>query len=228
MPAKEPLLQHEFEGRPWYKISADLCEMPGRTLLVVMDYYSNFIEVERVPKVNTSGVTKALKPMFARYGVPVCWCQITGHSLIQRSLPGSPSPGVLNTSPLHLRYPQSNGKAENAVKTVKRLFNKCRESGQSEYLALLDWRNTPSEGLGTSPAQRFLGRRCKTRLPVSGGPTEATFSNRRRQTCTQRSERASAIYYNRQARPSKESHPEKEYECGYQAKQPGVRALAWD
>ena len=25
-------------------------------------------------------------------------------------------------------YPQSNGKAENAVKTVKRLFNKCRES----------------------------------------------------------------------------------------------------
>ena len=66
------------------------------------------------------------------------------------------------------RYPQSNGKAENAVKTVKRLFTKCKESGQSEYLALLDWRNTPSEGFGSSPAQRLMGWRCKTRLPVAG------------------------------------------------------------
>ena len=51
--------------------------------------------------------------------------------------------------------------------TIKRLFNKCRESGQSEFQALLDWRNTPTEGVGTSPAQRFLGRRCKTLLPTT-------------------------------------------------------------
>ena len=57
---------------------------------------------------------------------------------------------------------------ENSVKTIKRLFSKCRESGQSEYLALLDWCNTPSEGIGTSPAQRFLGRRCRTLLPITG------------------------------------------------------------
>ena len=50
------------------------------------------------------------------------------------------------------------------MKTVKRLFMKCRETGQS---ALQDWRNTPSEGIGTSPSQRFLGRHCKT-LPISG------------------------------------------------------------
>ena len=66
------------------------------------------------------------------------------------------------------RYQQSNGKAENAVKTVKRLFTKCRETGQSEFLALLDWHNTPTEGVGTSPAQRFLGRRCRTLLPMTG------------------------------------------------------------
>ena len=27
-------------------------------------------------------------------------------------------------------------------------------------------RNTPTEGFGMSPAQQFLGRRCKTRLPT--------------------------------------------------------------
>jgi len=63
--------------------------------------------------------------------------------------------------------PQSNGKVENAVKTIKKLFSKCHESGLSEYQALLDWQNTLTEGMETSPAQRFLGRRCKTLLPMA-------------------------------------------------------------
>ena len=54
------------------------------------------------------------------------------------------------------------------MRTVKRLFRKCKDSGQSEFLALLDWRNTPTEGVGTSPAQRLMGRRCKTLLPIAG------------------------------------------------------------
>ena len=70
LPCKEPLMQHEFVGRPWYKISADLCELPGRTLLIIADYFSNFIEVERIHQLTTSGITRVLKPMFARYGVP--------------------------------------------------------------------------------------------------------------------------------------------------------------
>lgn len=72
-------------------------------------------------------------------------------------------------------YPQSNGKAENAVKTVKRLFTKCKEAGQSEYRALLDWRNTPTEGLGTSPTQRFLGHRCRTILPMTHSQLEPRY-----------------------------------------------------
>ena len=69
-PSKEPLQQHEFAPYPWNKVGADLCDFYGRTLLVVCDYYSNFIEVENVTRANTSGVAKALKAMFSRYGVP--------------------------------------------------------------------------------------------------------------------------------------------------------------
>ena len=75
----------------------------------------------------------------------------------------------LSSHPPNLPYhQQSNGKAENAVKTVRRLFTKCQQSGRSEFLALLDWRNTPTEGVGTSPAQRLIARCCKTLLPVAG------------------------------------------------------------
>ena len=54
-----------------------------------------------------------------------------------------------------------------AVRTLKCLFEKCKETGVSEFQALIDWRNTPSEEMDTSPAQRLMGRRCRTLLPMS-------------------------------------------------------------
>ena len=88
-----------------------------------------------------------------------------------------------------------------------RLFKKCKDSGQSEFLALLDWRNTPTEGIGTSPAQRLLGRRCKTLLPIAesllklrydtGGDTRALAGAEQRQQ----------HYYNRAAKPLKAITP---------------------
>ena len=64
-------------------------------------------------------------------------------------------------------YPQSNGKAESAVKILKSLMLKAQDDGRDPYLALLDWRNTPTEGIGSSPAQRLFGRRTKTLLPTT-------------------------------------------------------------
>ena len=69
-PGKEPIVQHEFAAQPWAKVGADLCDHKGRTLLVVSDYYRNFIEVEHLNRAATSTVSKALKAMIARYGVP--------------------------------------------------------------------------------------------------------------------------------------------------------------
>ena len=46
------------------------------------------------------------------------------------------------------RYLQSNGKTENAVKIVKTLMRKCVLDKKDPFLALLDWRNTPSETIG--------------------------------------------------------------------------------
>ena len=59
------------------------------------------------------------------------------------------------TSP---HYPQSNGKAESAVKQAKKILRMARASGNDFYLALLNVRNTPQEGHNTSPAQRMMSR----------------------------------------------------------------------
>lgn len=64
-------------------------------------------------------------------------------------------------------YKLLNGKAENAVKVIKRLINKSVTDQKDPYLALLDLRNTPSQDIGYSAVQRIFGRRTKTLLPVS-------------------------------------------------------------
>lgn len=68
--AKEPLLQHKVVARPWSKVAADLCELDNHTLLVISDYYSNYIEVARLNTAMSRNVIKEMKAVFARYGIP--------------------------------------------------------------------------------------------------------------------------------------------------------------
>ena len=44
---------------------------------------------------------------------------------------------------------------------------KALEAGADPYLGFLDFRNTPTEGLGTSAPLRLFGRRTKTLLPTA-------------------------------------------------------------
>ena len=100
----------------------------------------------------------------------------------------------VTSSPRHL---QSNGKAENAVRTVKRLFTKCHAAGVSKFQALLDWRNTPSEGIDSSPAQRLLGHRCKTLLPTLGSLLAPDFSSTNEANKLRDRKERQRRYYNR-------------------------------
>ena len=200
-PPREPLQQHDFVARPWSKIGADLCQIDGRTLLVVCDYYSNFIEVARLNTVTTRSVLRELLPMFARSGLPDVFVSDNGPQFASAEFAVfMKQKGITHvTSSPH--YAQSNGKAENAVKTLKLLFAKAKQSGESEYMALLDWRNTPSEGMSTSPAQRLMGRRCKTLLPTAGTllkPRYDTDADTRALACRKRRQ---SFYYNQHARP---------------------------
>ena len=63
-------------------------------------------------------------------------------------------------------YSQSNGKVEAAVSSAKNVMSKSRKVRTDPYLALLEYRNTPSQGLGTSPVQRLMSRRTRAQLPI--------------------------------------------------------------
>ena len=50
------------------------------------------------------------------------------------------------------------------MQTIKELVKRAVESNTDPWLAILDFRNAPSQGIDASPAQRLLGRRTRSTL----------------------------------------------------------------
>jgi len=65
--------------------------------------------------------------------------------------------------------------AKRAVQTVKNLLKKAILDKRDPYLALLEYRNTPTSDALGSPAQRLMGRRTKTLLPTSNRLLQPTL-----------------------------------------------------
>ena len=163
---KEPLIVHSLPDRPWSKVGGDLFELDGLHFVILVDYYSNFIEIEKLSHLSTSAVVKAMKRTIARHGIMDTFISDNGPQFSSAEFASFMEEyGIqhLTSSPYR---PQSNGLAEKSVQTIKRMMMKCHESGEDFYLALLDYHNTPRENMG-SPAQRLMGRRTKTRIPTS-------------------------------------------------------------
>ena len=53
------------------------------------------------------------------------------------------------------------------MKTAKTLQKKAAEANRDQWLSFLDYRNTPTEGMDSSPDQRLMSKRTKMLLPVA-------------------------------------------------------------
>lgn len=101
------------------------------------------------------------------------------------------------------RYARSNGKIEKAVNTAKRILKRAKFDHKDPHLALLDWRNTPTEGLDSSPVQRLMGRRTWTLLPTSARLLKPKLPKPVEKLVAKKREKQ-AHYYNRGAKRLKE------------------------
>ena len=163
---KEPLISHELPSRPWQSISADLFEFRGQNYLVTTDRYSNFFEVDQLTRTTSKAVINKLKPHMARYGLPERVTTDNGPQFDCDEFTKFSKNFAFQHTTSSPHYPQANGKAENSVKTAKSILQKALDTGVDPELALLDFRNTPTEGMGTSPAQRLHSRRTRTLIPL--------------------------------------------------------------
>ena len=110
-------------------------------------------------------VINVLKQNFARHGIPEKLISDNGPCYASQLFTEFAKAYQFDHVTSSPRYPRSNGMSERAVQTVKKLLKKAKKSGNDPYLALLELRNTPIDGLG-SPTQLLMGRRTRTILPM--------------------------------------------------------------
>ncbi|KAK3746314.1 hypothetical protein QZH41_006886 [Actinostola sp. cb2023] len=165
---KEPLIVHDVPQRPWQKIGCDIFTVEQKDYLIcTVDYYSGYFEVDKLERKTAKSIVKRLKRHFSNHGIPNELFSDNGPPFDSHEFREFANDYEFTLTTSSPNYPQSNGRVENAVKTAKRLMKKTKEAGTDFYLALLDWRNTPTEGVNSSPAQRLYGRRTRTLLPTS-------------------------------------------------------------
>lgn len=134
------------------------------TYLIVLDYYSRYIEIVKLTKLNAAEVIVHCKSIFARHGIP--------EEVVSDNGPQFSAELFLKfareyrfhhttSSPYH---PRRNGEAERAVGTIKSLLKKTKSG--DPYLTLLSYKSTQSAN-GYSPSQLLMGRTLRSTVPIS-------------------------------------------------------------
>ena len=160
-------LQPVADGEhPWDRIGLDIFELDHKAYLVIVDYYSGFIELEYLPTTTSKQVITKIKVHCARYGIPRSIISDNGQQFASREFRiFTEKWSIMHTfsAPFHQ---QANGRAEAAVKTVKTLLRKCRRERCDPYEAMMELRNTPKQDTGYSPPQMLFGRNTRTLIPA--------------------------------------------------------------
>lgn len=162
---KETLVPHETPDRPWQILATDLFAWHGRDYLIIVDYYSRYWEVERLPDTKAATIIRLTKSILARHGIPDVIKSDNGPQYTQEYKRFSREWNFKHTT-VSPRHPQSNGLVEKSVQTVKRIMDKAAMEGSDPYIGLLEYRNTPIGDCG-SPAQMLMSRRLKALIPCT-------------------------------------------------------------
>ncbi|XP_054720864.1 uncharacterized protein K02A2.6-like [Uloborus diversus] len=113
----------------------------------------------------TSTVINALKTCFARFGVPEEIVGDNGPPFDSKEFSEFCTSWDILHNPSSPGYPRSNGQVERCVQTIKSSLNKAAQDNKDPHLVLMEYRNTPMDGL-PSPAEILMGRRIRTLIPV--------------------------------------------------------------
>ena len=171
-PRKEPLFPSQLPDYPWQKIGTDLFYLNNTHYVLIVDYFSRFIEVIKLRATTSKAIIDALKSVFCRYGIPETVRSDNGPQYSSSEFATFAREcnfHHVTSSPL---FPQSNGQVERAIQTAKKLLKRSDDP----YMALLAYRSTPMPWCNLSPAELLMGRRLRSSLPATTEQLKPTWT----------------------------------------------------
>lgn len=158
----------------WQRLHIDYMSIGSRDYLIVIDAFSKWLECIHMNNgTSTRALINKLKYLFSRFGIPHVIVSDNDTKINSFEFNSFCSNNGIRhvTSPIY--HPASNGLAENAVKTCKKmikcLLNQYRSSSaiDEKLLGILfEYRNTDHCTTGASPAKLMLGRALRSRLDL--------------------------------------------------------------
>ncbi len=164
---KQPMETHEIPDRPWSRVSSDVFTLNSKEFVLLTDSYSDFIEVGELKGTTAVSIINFHKEQFSRHGIPEVVVTDNGPQYACREFTEFSREWEFKHVRSSPRHAKSNGKAESAVKVAKKIFKKAYRDNKDPWMALIDQRNTPTQGVNSNPVQRLMSRRTGTLLPMS-------------------------------------------------------------
>lgn len=199
-PTREPLMPHAIPDLPWQKVGSDIFQHAGKYFLILVDYYSNYIEVNPLTNIGTKAVVTAMRDQFARHGIPNELVSDNGPAYASREFAEFSKKWGFQHTTTSPNYPQSNGLSERSVQIVKNILVKTNETGSDFYLGLLNYRATPRTGV-SSPSELLMGRRLNTRLPTHSHKLRPERNNEADYANMLNQQQVNKAYYDRKSKP---------------------------
>ncbi|XP_015779358.1 PREDICTED: uncharacterized protein K02A2.6-like [Acropora digitifera] len=112
----QPMQSHEIPDRPWSRLSSDLFTLHNKEYIVLVDSYSDYVEVSQLKATTSTALIEFFKEQFSRHGIPDILMTDNGPQYTSREFTEFTREWefkYLTSSPYHSR---SNGKSESAFK----------------------------------------------------------------------------------------------------------------
>ena len=167
----EPLVRTKFPDKPWEDLAADLMgPLPsGESILVLVDYYSRYIEVAILKSTTSAKLIMELDRIFSIHGIPLSVRTDNATNLVSEEFEAFLTENGIshsNTTPL---WPQANGEVERQNRTLLKILKIAHAEEKNMkrelYKFLLAYNSTPHQTTGIAPAELLFGRKIRTKMP---------------------------------------------------------------
>ncbi|XP_066985887.1 uncharacterized protein [Macrobrachium rosenbergii] len=158
---------------PFQQTVMDLFQLEGHTYMAYCDRLTGWLEIAHFPNGTSSAkVMKKLRNYFTRWGAPEQLSTDGGTNLVSEEMMVFYRRWRVDIRLSSAHYPQSNGRAEAAVKSAKRIIRTSisgtgRLDNDKVSLAMLQYPNMPLRGINKSPAQLATGRQLRDGVPTA-------------------------------------------------------------
>ncbi|KAF0291933.1 uncharacterized protein FJT64_009979 [Amphibalanus amphitrite] len=167
---REPPIMTPPPDYPFQQVVADLFEIGGNKYIVYADRLTGWLRLDVLRSASSGRLISLLRRYFSECGVPEEISVDGGTNLVSAEMRAFLDRWGVAIRQSSAGYPQSNGRAEAAVKSAKAILRTSTSASgidsDKAIEALIQYHNTPLRDGGKSPAQLLMGRQLRGGVPV--------------------------------------------------------------